>query len=108
MKDSKPNGFGKYTYNDGTYYEGDFYCGTMWGQCTIEYPKESEIQKYEGEVNEGSYNGIGVLYYSNGVIYKGYFLQGAKHGYGVLIYGSQKYKCLYIMDELAGELKIIN
>jgi hypothetical protein len=43
MKDSKPNGFGKYTYNDGTYYEGDFYCGTMWGQCTIEYPKESEI-----------------------------------------------------------------
>ena len=32
------DGLGKYTFKDGTIYEGDFYCGEMWGQGKIVYP----------------------------------------------------------------------
>ena len=53
----------------------------------------------------GEYNGIGTIFYSNGLIFKGIFLNGIKNGFGVLIYGSSKYKCLFIMDQLVGEMK---
>ena len=56
----------------------------------------------------GIYQGIGVLYYSNGVIFKGFFCCGKKNGFGVLIYGKSKYKCLYMLNNLAGELKLID
>lgn len=108
MKDGQMHGKGKYVYSDGTIYSGDFYYGTLWGSSTIEYPKGSELEKYEGEINDGQYNGIGTLYYSNGVIFKGYFMYGAKNGHGVYIYGKEKYKCLYLMDELSAELKIMD
>ena len=42
--------------------------------------------------------------YRNGLIFKGYFYEGRKNGHGLFIYGTQKYKCLYIMDNLVGEL----
>jgi hypothetical protein len=102
FKEGQMHGKGKYSYWDGTVYEGDFYYGSQWGECRIDYVKGRGIERYEGEVNEGVFNGIGTLFMSNGVIYKGYFLQGAKNGYGVLIYGTSKYKCLYLMDELTG------
>ena len=38
LKDFKMHGKGKYTYSNGTVYEGDFYSGTQWGLCTISYP----------------------------------------------------------------------
>lgn len=53
---------------------------------------------YSGEMHEGQFNGVGVLHYSNGVIFKGYFYNGCKNGPGVIVYGSQAYKCLYVMD----------
>lgn len=108
MKDSMLNGQGSYTYKDGTVIEGQFYCGLPSGSCKITYPKGAEIECYEGEISDGIYNGIGILYYTNGVIYKGFFQNGAKHGYGLLIYGKSKYKCFYMMNQLMGELKLVN
>jgi hypothetical protein len=35
-------------------------------------------------------------------------MNGAKNGHGVYIYGKEKYRCLYLMDELSGELKLID
>lgn len=35
-------------------------------------------------------------------------MQGAKNGHGVLIYGTEKYKCLYLMNELSGEVKLMS
>lgn len=48
MKDAQMHGKGKYSYKDGTIYEGDFYFGTLWGECVITYPLGSDIEKYEG------------------------------------------------------------
>jgi hypothetical protein len=47
---------------------------------------------------------MGVLHYRNGVIFKGCFTEGAKNGPGVLIYCSNKFKCLYMMNKLIGRL----
>ena len=99
------DGEGKYTYKDGTQYVGDFYGNEMWGQGTITYPEGGEIDSYEGQVSSGGYNGVGTVFYANGVIYKGFFLNGLKNGFGVLIYGSSKYKCLFVMNKLIGEIK---
>lgn len=79
----------------------------MWGQCKIQFPAGSEVESYEGEVSEGLFSGIGTLFYANGAIYKGYFQDGTKNGFGVYIYGTSKYKCLYVMNRLVGELKLI-
>ena len=70
----------------------------------MSYPS-GEIERYEGEVSDGLYNGIGTIFYVNGVIYKRYFQDGARNGFGVMIYGSSKYKCLFVMNKLVGELK---
>lgn len=53
------------------------------------------------------YTGVGTIYYSNGVIYKGFFLNGVKNGFGVVIYCSSKFKCLFVMGKLIGEMKEI-
>jgi hypothetical protein len=89
----------------------------MNGVFTIEYKGKSKInenkkrheilESYEGEVSNGVFQGLGILYYKNGVIFKGYFLEGAKNGPGVLIFCQNKYKCLYVMNKLVGELKLI-
>ena len=89
----------------------------MNGDCTIEYNEKSKInenkkrheilEKYEGEVSNGVFHGLGILYYRTGVIFKGYFLDGAKNGPGVLIFCQNKYKCLYVMNKLVGKLKLI-
>ena len=77
----------------------------MWGQGTITYPAGGEIEVYEGQVNNGVYNGVGTIYYNNGVIFKGFFLNGVQNGFGVVIYCSSKFKCLFVMGKLIGEMK---
>ena len=48
MKEGKMHGKGRYLFDNGTIYTGDFYFGTLWGNCTIEYPKDGDVAKYEG------------------------------------------------------------
>lgn len=41
IKEGQMHGKGKYVYSDGTIYNGDFYFGTLWGECVIQYPQGS-------------------------------------------------------------------
>lgn len=56
----------------------------------INPPKKSTTtydngDKYEGKVNNGMRNGIGIYYYSSGAKYIGEFLDDKKHGFGCYI-----------------------
>ncbi len=66
-----PNGFGKLTYPDGAYWEGEWkdkYCCN--GKGTIRY---SDGNVYCGEVRNGALNGIGKMTWANGYEWEGEF-----------------------------------
>lgn len=75
----------------------------MEGVGTLTY-KKGEIEQYEGELSEGLYHGIGTIYYSNGVIFKGNFHYGCKNGPGIIVYETDIFKCLFVMNRLIGPL----
>lgn len=106
MKNGSLHGRGRYVYKSGSSYEGEFYKGSMLGDCVMSYV-QGEVFKYEGGNNEGLYDGLGVIYYRNGVIFRGWFNQGCKHGTGVLVCCRKTFKCVYSYDRLLGGLKPI-
>jgi len=66
-------GYGKYLFNNGDYYEGYFKNGKMNGKGKYIW-KEGEI--YEGEYKNGIKEGFGIFKWNNGKVYKGNFVDG--------------------------------
>ena len=66
-------GYGKYLFNNGDYYEGYFKNGKMDGKGKYIW-KEGEI--YEGEYRNGIKEGYGIFKWNNGKFYKGTFING--------------------------------
>jgi hypothetical protein len=57
------SGFGKYTYQDGSVFVGEFYSGQPQGQGTVYYVSGS---RYEGHWKQHTPHGRGVMYYASG------------------------------------------
>lgn len=104
MLNGKPYGRGKYTWNDGTVYEGDYSNetgfkhgkgklietdGTIYeGDFKDGMKSGNGIQKntdgrvYEGEFKNNNWNGKGKLTFPNGSIFEGVFADGEPIGVG--------------------------
>lgn len=81
-----PQGKGKYTYPDGSTYEGDFEDGYFHGYgilTDVEYG-----YRYEGEFAYDLFHGKGFLTYDDGASYEGDFQNDEFHGRGTYTYAN--------------------
>ncbi|MBN2039085.1 MAG: hypothetical protein JW864_03525, partial [Spirochaetes bacterium] len=87
------NGEGKYTYSDGSTYEGEFKDGKKHGKGTMTWASgKRKGEKYSGEWYNDNMHGIGEYVYTDGSVYKGRFNKGKRNGYGVMEWKSGKKK----------------
>ena len=56
-------GYGKLTYSDGAYYEGDFHQNKMEGNGILYY--QIDCPAYDGEWVNDQFHGFGILYNEN-------------------------------------------
>lgn len=80
-----PHGNGKYTWSDGSVYEGDWIDGKMTGKGIIIWPSGA---KYEGEFSGSYLHGHGTFTKSNGCVYTGGWRMNAHHGIGRKAYSN--------------------
>jgi len=83
-ENDRMSGFGSFTYQDGSFFDGEYLNG---------FPIKGKYIKasgdvYEGEFQAGSskYSGYGQYSFSSGHIYKGNFSGGLYNGFGEMIY----------------------
>ena len=74
-----PHGKGKYTWSDGTIYEGDWEDGKITGKGQIIW---SSGAQYEGDFAGGYIHGFGTFTGSDGSIYRGSWRMNVLHGVG--------------------------
>ncbi|GJS34501.1 phosphatidylinositol 4-phosphate 5-kinase 8-like protein isoform X1 [Tanacetum coccineum] len=79
VKGRIPHGRGKYTWSDGTVYEGSWDEGKMTGVGRITW---SSGASYEGDFSGGYLDGFGTLANSDGSTYKGSWRFNNQHGLG--------------------------
>ncbi|KAI4296247.1 hypothetical protein L6164_036220 [Bauhinia variegata] len=79
IKSVLPHGKGKYTWSDGTVYEGDWEEGKRTGKGLIVWPSGAS---YEGEFSGGYLHGHGTFKTPDGSIYTGTWRMSAQHGIG--------------------------
>ncbi|KZV30369.1 phosphatidylinositol 4-phosphate 5-kinase 8-like [Dorcoceras hygrometricum] len=79
FKGTLPHIKGKYTWSDGTVYEGDWETGKMTGKGNIIWPSQA---KYDGEFSGGYLHGFGTYIGSDGSVYKGSWKMNFQHGIG--------------------------
>ena len=79
--ENKLEGNGKYIYENGEYYIGQWLNGNKHGKG-IKYYKNGSI-KYEGDFVNDVYEGIGKYIEEKGEYYIGPFLDGTKFGKGI-------------------------
>ena len=103
----KYEGNGKYIWEDGEYYIGQFLNGLKHGKGTIYY-KNKNI-RYKGDFVNDKYEGNGKYIYANGNYYIGQWLNGLKHGKGTLYYknNSIKYEGDFVNNKYEGNGKYI-
>lgn len=103
LEKNKRHGKGKMDYASGGWYEGDWVDDVWHGQGTIIYDNGDQYQgavsngkrngygiifyketgnKYDGNWEEGMYEGFGIYSWKTGDRYAGYFSKGLKNGYG--------------------------
>ena len=80
-ENGKPHGKGKFTWESGLVYEGDFKNGKQDGQGTTTMPNGHVI--YTGGYKNGEMHGYGKKTNVDGSSYNGDFINGKKYGYGV-------------------------
>lgn len=73
------HGKGKYTWLDGTYYEGDWEEGKMHGKGQLVWPSGA---RYDGDVSGGYLHGFGTFTGLDGSVYTGAWRMGVRHGIG--------------------------
>ena len=77
------HGRGKLTFSNGNVYEGEFEDGEAHGQGSLMY---ADGDVYEGDFEDGSSHGTGKLRFTNGDIYDGEFASDQRHGRGKMTY----------------------
>ena len=76
----KKNGKGRFTWEDGSYYEGDFVDGHFNGLGRYYF---ADLDKYyEGEFRQSNMEGKGIETWADGRRYEGDFKNGKKDGEG--------------------------
>ena len=83
---NKYEGNGKLFYDNGNYYDGEFVDNTEHGKGKL-YKKINNILyniMYDGDWNNGKYEGSGKLIYEDGNYYLGEFINGKPNGKGKL------------------------
>lgn len=74
-----PHGKGKYTWSDGTAYEGDWEEGKMTGKGRISWASGAT---YEGDFSGNYLHGFGTFTGSDGFVYRGVWRMNSQHGIG--------------------------
>ncbi|MCP4371514.1 MAG: hypothetical protein GY797_25845 [Deltaproteobacteria bacterium] len=80
LRDGKRDGYGVFTWSDGTKYEGEWRNDKKDGHGVFTWPDGT---KYDGELRNDKFDGQGVYTTANGDIYEGGFRNDKRHGYGV-------------------------
>ena len=93
---------GKYTYEDGKYYIGEFKDNIPNGKGK-KYYKNGNIQ-YEGDFINGQFEGNGKYYYENGEYFIGKYKNGLRNGKGIKYYknGNILFEGEYINGKVDG------
>ncbi|XP_051844732.1 MORN repeat-containing protein 1 isoform X3 [Antechinus flavipes] len=123
-KDGKKHGHGKLLFKDGSYYDGEFVDGEIfgmgqryWSSTGNTYTGQfvlgelhghgvmiyKEGGKYEGEFYQGMREGPGTLTDKNGQVYQGTFHENKKHGVGQMTFNNgDNYEGDWILDQRQG------
>ncbi|CAD8059718.1 unnamed protein product [Paramecium primaurelia] len=122
--DSLPDGKGKYTFSDQSYYIGDFMKGQFHGKGEFKSKEGTYYRgqwqynqmhgqgiynynngcKYEGSWEKDMPNGQGIEWYANGSVYVGTFLNGEKHGKGKITFNAGEiYEGEFQFDNFNGQ-----
>lgn len=78
FQEGKKNGKGKFEWDDGSYYDGDFVDGQFQGYGVYYFANLDKI--YEGEFRMNNMEGKGVEKWNDGKRYEGDFKNGKKDG----------------------------
>ena len=107
VKNKKYEGYGKYIYENGNYYIGQFSNSLKHGNG-VEYYKNNTV-KFDGIYSKDKCNLFGKYIYENGNYYIGQFLNGLKHGSGIEYYknNNPKYEGEFVNDKCEGYGKYI-
>eukprot|EP00756_Hemistasia_phaeocysticola_P055856 Hpha_TRINITY_DN31852_c0_g1::TRINITY_DN31852_c0_g1_i1::g.30016::m.30016 len=94
------SGYGKYTFANGSIYEGKWKAGKMhgWGEFIESETKDRFVGEWEMANRK-----FGIYYYANGDLYQGGFDQSMKHGKGVIWENREMYEATYSRDKLLGK-----
>ena len=82
----KKHGNGKFTWQDGSYYEGEFVDGVFHGVGTY-YFKEYD-KTYNGQFQNGKIEGNGEMKWKDGREFYGQFVNGKEEGEGTFKYAN--------------------
>jgi hypothetical protein len=92
-------GEGRYTWPDGSSYEGQVENGLRHGRGT--YKHGGDV--YSGDWVRGKRNGHGVQKYATGAEYEGEWKKDQRHGYGSMLYPSgNKFTGNFVADDKSG------
>ena len=83
--DGKFNGWGCYTYMDGSHYDGEWVDDHQHGHGTFTYTSGNV---YTGEFKQGKMTGKGKMTYANGDCYDGEYHDAMMYGDGVFTWAS--------------------
>ena len=101
MKNSVPNGKGKFLFANGEEYKGDFEQGEMTGIGVFIFSDKTE---YNGAIENGIFNGKGKMKWINGIEYEGDFANSSISGFGTITnIQNEKYKGSFDKNEFNGQ-----
>lgn len=86
LKDGKPHGYGRMTYQDGSVYAGEFQGGVFAGSGVFLWKGGLQpfSESYLGSFAAGKRSGTGTMQYRNGDVYAGDWVQDLRCGTGTL------------------------
>ncbi|KAM3245438.1 hypothetical protein ACQJBY_056649 [Aegilops geniculata] len=100
---STPEGSGRYTWSDGTIYDGEWRTGMRHGQGKTLWPSGAS---YEGEYAGGYIYGEGTYTGQDNIVYKGRWKLNRKHGLGCQTYpNGDMFQGSWIQGEIQGHGK---
>jgi hypothetical protein len=83
MSNGKPHGIGNMTFQDGSFYFGEWQNGARHGNGSQKYSKDSDKDTYDGNWKNDLEDGHGRILYKNGQTYEGSMVNGLRVGSGL-------------------------